>query len=78
MRWFSGDPNIHSRPMKPIQREWRCPIEDCAGRMEATGEAWCTNTLGYYHTCTVCGYAAVLRGKKYPHIDYEIDYDEET
>lgn len=70
MQWFNSEPEISRREMTPVEENWNCPTVGCCGVMVATGERWATSTPGYFHKCTACGFAAALRGEKYPRIIY--------
>lgn len=58
MEWFNGKPYLLVR--------WSCPINECPGEMIYTGESRLTSIPGYFHVCSICGYAAAMRGRHYP------------
>lgn len=68
-RWFSGEPVVKKTPGRPLRVTWQCPL--CSGEMRYNGLIWPTGDPGYHHTCTVCGFSAVIKGKQYPYMEYE-------
>jgi len=71
MKWFTGYPVLVQKEVRTFRVVWKCPQEGCTGEMIAAGGGWCTNPMGYWHTCNVCGANFALSGKQYPRIEHE-------
>lgn len=68
--WFKGVPRLLKKRKVPVHVEWACPSEGCPGVMRDNGFRYSMEPPGIHHTCTKCGYTAVLE-KSYPRIEYE-------
>lgn len=64
------DTNVAKTSVVAVRLNLQCPKAGCGGAMLSNGEAYMTNPPLWHHACEVCGEARIVRGERYPRIEF--------